>query len=302
MLDFKPQNAKGVDSVADAVAKCGHPVIEPKYDGWRLVAYITTEGVRLYTRTGKDYSGRVPAIEAELAKLPVGTVLDGEIVDLEDQDCTAVTNVFGKSVAVASAEEVAKLTYVAFDIVKLAGTDATVNNLAERRHALDRLLEGCGVDTALVRLTSQGAATAEVQDLIVEQGYEGVVVKDLSKPYAAGKRGHGWFKIKATTTVDCVVTGLPLDGKGQYVGQVGRMIVSQIRNGEPVERAKVNAPTVKERREMSDFPERYMGRVVEVKIYGTVQAEGSDVINWRHPTFNRWRQDKLAEDCEYDNG
>ena len=57
-------------------------VLEPKWDGIRAIAQMTESGPRLFTRHGRGHHHRFPAINAVLAQLPAGTVLDGELACL----------------------------------------------------------------------------------------------------------------------------------------------------------------------------------------------------------------------------
>jgi ATP-dependent DNA ligase len=295
MIDFKPQQAKGA-TLDQAAKACKDPILEAKLDGWRMLVIITAEGARFFSRTGKEYTGRVPRIEQELTRFPAGTILDGEIVDIDDQECTAVTNVFGKSVAQASDEEIAKLTYVAFDILEFDGNMTTHLTLRERHTFLRECYARLDVDPMYSVPTVWHDVSPDKYTEFVTSGYEGVMVKDASKPYAKGKRGYGWFKIKEMTSIDVVVMELPHNGKGQFEGQVGKMTVGQYVDGVLVERAKVNAPNNEERLDMTHNPEKYLGRVLELKHFGRL------VEGLRHPTFVRWREDKTAEECGFDNG
>src|SRR5437868_772780 len=58
-------------------------ILEPKWDGIRVLAHITPQGLRLHTRHGRAHHKRFPAINAALADLPAGTVLDGELACLQ---------------------------------------------------------------------------------------------------------------------------------------------------------------------------------------------------------------------------
>ena len=58
-------------------------VLEPKWDGIRAVAHVTEDGPRLFTRHGRGHHERFPRLNAALAELPVGTVLDGELACLQ---------------------------------------------------------------------------------------------------------------------------------------------------------------------------------------------------------------------------
>lgn len=299
-MDFKVQLAKDVGStIADALAKCSNAVMEPKYDGWRCIVIRHANGVDVYNRSQKCYTGQLPELEADLMKLPVGTILDGELVCMAynvesgmwDNDFFRIHTVMRSKVTVPAQR--AGIRLVAFDAIEHRGERHIANDtLAERRETVQELISEYGL--SMVELTIQMAATQANHDELVGMGFEGTVIKDETKPYAFGKRGHGWFKIKATVTIDCVVMGLPLDGKGQYVGQVGRMALGQVQGAELVERCKTNAPNNGQRREMTDHPDRYLGRVAEIKVYGW-HEDGTP----RHPTFLRWREDKPAIECTW---
>jgi bifunctional non-homologous end joining protein LigD len=269
--------------------------MEVKCDGWRMIASVEESGTRMFSRTGKEYTGKVKAIEAELARaFKPGTVLDGEILTF-DHDCSSVSKVFGRSSSTPAQEVVDSLHYVAFDVVDLGGHEVSHLPLADRRRVLTEAYDLANIDPTLSVYIRQHPASEEQYTSFVKGGFEGAMIKDASLSYAKGKRGHGWFKIKASTTIDTVVTELPVDGKGQYQGQVGRMVVSQYQDGELVERAKVNPPSQEERLEMTNNPDKYLGRVVEVKHYGVLKD------GLRHPTFVRWREDKEAGDCTFHN-
>src|SRR4051812_35045913 len=74
-------NCQAIKSMKDLP---GHDyVMEPKLDGFRLLAYVTADGAQFYTRSKKSQEGKLPHIASELSQIfPAGTVLDGEIVAL----------------------------------------------------------------------------------------------------------------------------------------------------------------------------------------------------------------------------
>lgn len=307
LLDFKPQNAKG-HPIPVAMQKCKRPVLEPKFDGWRLLAFVTAAGVRFFTRTGKEYTANTPQpiIDQIAQAFPVGSILDGEIVDLETQDCTRVVNVYGKSKAIPTQEQLDAMTYVVFDLIQLGDEDLTGLMLGDRRVKYQEKLEGLDrvVPTAQWQIDDPNVAE-QMYVSLVDQGYEGAMIKDAQAPYGKGKRGHGWFKIKQTTTIDVVVMDFIADGKGQHEGKVGRFVVGQYLDGELVERAKVNPIDAKMRDGMTaalELPPEanpYVGRVLTIKHFGVLKD------GLRHPTCtsrNPWREDKPAEDCVFDNG
>lgn len=302
-MDFRVQMAKDVGkTVAEAVAKCADPVMEPKYDGWRCVVIRDESGVRVFKPSrnsdpSKEYTGQLPELEADLMNLPVGAILDGELVALTyDTETLAWTNDFFRihtvmrsNSTVPAQREGIKL--IAFDIVAASAnqTDVWREDLDRRRAHIERVIADC----SMVELTLQMTATQENHDTLVAAGFEGTVIKDRTKPYAFAKRGHGWFKVKWITTIDCVVMEVLMDGKGQHAGKAGRMRVGQYKGGVLIERCVVNCLDNAQRDEATAHPERFVGRVIEVKVYGW-HKDGTP----RHPTPLRFRDgDKEPSEC-----
>jgi ATP-dependent DNA ligase len=299
-MDFRAQWAKDVgQTVAEAVAKCQDPILEPKYDGWRCIAIRTATGVEIYNPSrnsdpSKRYTGQLPELEADLMKLPVGTILDGELVRMSyDADAGRWDNDFYAIHTCMRTKDITKvapsregITYIVFDCPT---GDIATQPLRVRRDYIQTLLTMHGLER--VTLTSQMPATQAVHDDLVGLGFEGTVVKDQAKPYAFAKRGHGWFKVKNTRTIDCVVMEVVMDGKGQHAGKAGRMHVGQYQDGQLVRVASVNCLNDKQRAEATAHPERFEGEVIEVKIYGW------DKDGPRHPTPLRFRKDKTPTEC-----
>jgi ATP-dependent DNA ligase len=313
-LGFDVQKAKGHKDayvgVEWAVGQCVDAVLEPKYDGWRGIAVATEGGVRIYNRSRKEYTGQLPEVEAEFAKLPVGTIVDGEIVALSldtetgrfdnDWSCVQTAMTTHPDGPKAPKQKIArrKVQFVAFDVIA-RGDVGQVTHLPQqqRREMLEDMLTTFKLDTALVQLTAQFDATQESHDKLVAVGFEGSIVKCRDSIYKFGARGHGWFKFKGTVTIDVVIMELPVNGKGQHENKVGHMVVGQIKGGELIQRTQVNAPNNTERTQMTNNPQDFIGRVAEIKVYGW---SADDMP--RHPTFLRWRTDKQPTECEWNNG
>lgn len=292
-MDFKPQNCKSVKSVAEATALCQDPLMEVKLDGWRGIVIVEDGQARLFSRTAKEYTDRLPELMDELSNLPDGTILDGEVIG---DSWNSVQSVLGSSVKQTSWEQRSKLIYVAFDLIELGGVDICDYELRQRRRTLEDLYERTEIPATLSVVIRTLEATQEGHDEVVAGGYEGTVIKCGKSKYRRGKRGHGWFKLKHNVEVDVVVIELPEDGKGQFAGQVGRMIVGQLQDGKLVERAAVNCPDNETRAAMTKNPEEWIGKVLTIKHYGVNPEQ-----TFRHPTFVRWREDKPVREVTFHN-
>lgn len=268
-------------------------VMEPKLDGIRLLAIIDDQ-VNLYTRSGKCQTGKLPAIEAELASLPAGTVLDGEIVAFVEtngkrvQDWGKAQSVMGSAVKRAASLSDA-LTYVAFDLLSYDGVDVRSLPLWKRRQALERVVE----TSDRVEVIDQIEPTEENYDNLVLDGFEGAMVKRLNSRYASGARGQGWFKLKATDEVDVVVMGFQA-GRDGFSGMIGAIIFGQYRDGKLEERGKCSGMVMKLRQAMTDKPDDYIGTPISVAHMGVMESG-----KFRHPQFKRLRDDKPADECEW---
>jgi len=265
----------------------GH-VMEPKFDGWRLLVHVGPNGVDFFTRTGKSHKGKLPHIEAALSHMPVHTWLDGEVVALDDNgmpEWGAVQSVLGSN----GIDFGGNLIYFAFDLLAYNSLDIRRLPLSERRNALATAL----TPTANVRITPQFPADHTLHDQLVEQGYEGTIIKNPARPYASGKRGQGWFKLKATDEMDVVIMGFK-PGESSFAGMVGAIEFGQYQNGVLTPRGRCSGMDMKFRKELTADPNKYIGQVISMAHMG-IMPSGSP----RHPQFKRLRTDKPAKDCTW---
>jgi ATP-dependent DNA ligase len=173
-------------------------VYEPKYDGFRAIAFVDGEECMIQSRSGKPLSRYFPEL-----RFPAGRyVLDGEIViDGAEygQDFDALQNrIHPAASRIAMLAEQTPARYVAFDLLALEDEPMLSRSLAERRAALEDLV------SEPIGLTPLTNDPAEAEPWL--QRGEGVVAKDCHAPYKPGER-TGMFKIKRVRTIDAVVVG-----------------------------------------------------------------------------------------------
>jgi ATP-dependent DNA ligase I len=215
---LKPMLAASAPSIEDALAKISDGVgpdddgaagaaraaVEWKLDGIRIQAHIGDGSVRLFTRTLDDITPRLPEVVAQLGKLGVrAAVFDGELIALRaDGRPLAFQDTAARAASDVPAEAV-PLSVFLFDVLHLDGTDL-IDLPDEERHAA--LAGSVPAELLMPRLVTGSAdeATEFFRDALA-QGHEGVVVKALNAPYAAGRRGAGWIKVKPRHTLDLVV-------------------------------------------------------------------------------------------------
>jgi DNA ligase-1 len=201
---IQPMLAAPGDDVDAALAKTGPAAVEYKLDGARLQVHRRGDEVRAFTRSLDDITARVPeVVEAVLALPARELVLDGEAIALKPDGRPYPFQVTASRFGTRRADATMPLTPLFFDVLHLDGDDLIDRTGAERAAALDALVPLAGrVPRALI--ADAGDARAFL-DAALAAGHEGVLVKSLEAPYAAGRRGAGWLKVKPRHTHDHLV-------------------------------------------------------------------------------------------------
>lgn len=223
---LRPMLAGSAPDVAAALATPGGQVlVETKLDGIRLQAHVKHGTVRLFTRTLDEVTDRMPEITEALAGLQVGTaVLDGEVIALRGDGRPQPFQVTGARTASRTdperLREQVPLTPFFFDLLHLDGADL-LDEPAATRWA--RLAETVPPAWLVPRtLTDDHEVAQRFFDDLVRAGHEGVVVKSPELPYAAGRRGPGWVKVKPRHTLDLVVLAVEW-GSGRRRGMLSNI-------------------------------------------------------------------------------
>ena len=199
---------------------------EPKWDGFRAIVHVNRRVV-VWSRRGTDLSDRFPELAGLLSAVPADTVLDGELVVLVGAGRTDFEAIRRRGL-LGQVEEQA--TFVAFDVLRLAGRGL----IAERFLARRAMLEGLGLSGGgwCTTPSHQGDGAA-LFDATREQGLEGVVAKRLDAPYRPGVRTKLWVKTKHWVTDrflvggvivgeehSVILVGVPASGGLTYAGVV----------------------------------------------------------------------------------
>jgi ATP-dependent DNA ligase len=189
---------------------------EPKYDGFRALAFVDGDQLHLQSRNGKPLQRYFP----ELVFAPGRYVLDGEIVIDADPDSDEPEDFDALSQRIhpaASRIEMLSQTtparYVAFDLLALDDQSLLELPFAERRARLEQLELGAVTPAPTV------ATAADAEGWLLRA--EGVVAKSLAAAYAPGKR-TAMIKVKRNRTIDAVVAGYR---PGKEQGTVGSLIL-----------------------------------------------------------------------------
>jgi ATP-dependent DNA ligase len=281
---------------------------EPKWDGFRAIAFVEGGETYLQSRNGRPLSRYFPEVSFPRGRY----VLDGELVILGKrgrQDFDALQmRLHPASSRVEKLSHEMPASFVAFDLLAIEDDLLLARPFEERRATLEQLADD---SLALTPITRERAKARRWL-----KGAEGVVAKELAAPYRPGER-VGMVKIKRVRTIDCVVVGWR---PGKEEGTVGSLILGLYDNSELQVVGHTSGFKAKQKRELRSLlapyesgergsaePSRWTaGRDLEwvglrPELVCEVSFDHVSARRIRHgAAFNGWREDKDPLECSID--
>ena len=219
-LDFAPMEAK----LVDALPAASRWQFEPKWDGFRCLAFRAGDEVELRAKSGKTLSRYFPEVVEFLRALPVTRfIIDGELAIPQGDVLTFDGLQLRLHPAESRIRKLARETpaiLILFDCLVTAEGDSLVDRpLIERRSALEALFAKFGSAPSL-RLSPYTRERTEAQRWLERAGgsLDGVVAKALEGRYVSGERAM--LKVKRMRTADCVVGGFRYGTDSDLVGSL----------------------------------------------------------------------------------
>ena len=285
-------------------------VFEIKLDGYRAIAVKSDGEVRLFSRRQKSFNQQYPYIVEALVDLPDGTVIDGEIVALDDfarPQFNLLQNYRG---------EARRIRYFVFDLLCYDNRDTTSLPLVERRALLRKLkFQSPRIQSLDFLETSAANMIAAAK----QQGLEGVIAKRKDSLYQPGRRTGTWVKYRINRGQEFVIGGYFPGPQGfdsiilGYYRSDDLVYVARTRNGfVPASRRQVfsklkhlvtpecpfvNLPETKKSRFGEELNAEKMKKAVWLKPEIVAQIEfleWTDADHLRHSKFVGLREDKDA--------
>jgi ATP-dependent DNA ligase len=314
-------------------------LFEPKWDGFRAIVFRNGNEAFIQSRDLRPLNRYFPELErACVERLPKGCVIDGEIVVAGPRglDFDALQQRLHPAASrVAKLAQATPASFVAFDLLAAGGRSTMQLPQAERRTRLERLLGSVLPPIHLTPVTRDRALAQDWLERFEGAGLDGVVAKPESAPYQPGKRSM--LKVKHARTADCVVAGFRWyrDTKDA----VGSLLLGLYDEAGVLHHVGVtSAFTMAVRRELvEDFAPLRKDALKDHPWAGWAEAAGDEGtrmpggqsrwsagkdLSWeplrpervcevkydhlqgdrfRHAAvFLRWRPDKPAQDCRYD--
>ena len=289
---------------------------EIKFDGYRLLGFVSGGAAQLRTRNGKDWTGSFPSLARALEKLKVeNAVLDMEAVIIDQQGKSSFQAL---QAALGEGGVPEKIVAYVFDLLHLNGKDLTRLPLTERKEKLESLLKKARQNNSLRYSAHIAGAGDAMFAKACETGLEGIVSKNASAPYVAGRQ-KSWLKIKCSLRQEFIILGFSDARKGDRA--IGALYLGYKKNGVLRYAGKVGTGfSMKSARELA---ERFAGMAVEKPTLSRAETDGLAAGEWktvhwikpsllcevaftewtqdghiRHPSFQGLREDKEARDVK----
>jgi DNA ligase D-like protein (predicted ligase) len=193
---FQPMLLQRTDSLPEG-AKWAYEV---KLDGYRALAIRTSGKVHLRSRHNKDFNTKYPAIVSALATLPDETVIDDEVVALDDSGRPSF------SALQDYAFSKVPIVYYVFDVLMVAGRNVMSEPASVRRDLLRReILPELG--EPIRESPVMDASLADLINAVRGHGFEGLVAKRLDSQYEPGQRSGAWRKMRIGQGQEFVIGG-----------------------------------------------------------------------------------------------
>jgi len=289
---------------------------EIKFDGYRLLGFVSGGAAALRTRNGKDWTESFPSLATAMQTLKVkDAVLDMEAVIVDEKGKSSFQAL---QAALGDAGKPEKIVAYVFDLLHLDGQDLTKLPLTERKEKLEALLKKSKQDRWLrysAHITGEGDAMFAKA---CEAGLEGIIAKRANAPYVPGRQ-KSWLKIKCSLRQEFIILGFSDARTGGRA--LGALYLGYKKDGTLHYAGKVGTGfSMKSARELA---ERFAGMAIEKPTLSRAETGGLAAGEWksirwikpsllcevaftewtqdghiRHPSFQGLREDKEARDVK----
>jgi bifunctional non-homologous end joining protein LigD len=278
-------------------------VFEVKWDGYRAIAEINKEEIKLYSRSGLSFLRLYPEVAEELKKIKEDVILDGEIIVLNKNNKPDF-----QKLQQYNRHSSLPILYYVFDCLSHNGKSIMELPLLERKKTAEKVLVKSNIIKYSDHVLQSGV---EFFSKIIEMDLEGMIGKRASSLYYPGKRSRDWLKIKNHNTQEAVIAGYTaprgsreyfgalilgifMGGKLKYIGHTGTGFTATILK----EVYEIIKPL---KRDTSPFDKKIVVNspviwVEPVIVCAIKFTEITEEGILRHPVFLGLRIDKSAEE------
>jgi ATP-dependent DNA ligase I len=221
----QPMLADSCEDVREALTELGEAALEYKLDGARIQVHKLEDEVRVFSRALRDVTMAVPEVVERVRSMESRElILDGEVVAMRPDGSPHPFQVtmrrFGRKLDIEGLRSTLPVTPFFFDCLYIDGSALIDDPFSSRVDVLGRVAPA---DIIVPRLVTASPDEAVVfVERALSLGHEGVMAKVLDAPYAAGRRGHGWLKVKQARALDLVVLAVEW-GSGRRRGLLSNL-------------------------------------------------------------------------------
>ena len=291
---------------------------EWKWDGIRGQLIRRGDVLVVWSRGEELMTEKFPEYQEFVARLPVGTVLDGEIIGFTPEGvlpfAALQTRIGRKNISKKNLQEV-PVGFIAYDLLEYEGEDWRSRPLVERREQLEKIVAAVG--HSLLRLSpvvvfSHWEQLATARESARERGSEGIMLKRKASPYQVGRRRGDWWKWKIDPLVIDAVLVYAQKGHGRR-SNLYTDYTFAVRHGDQLVTftKAYSGLTDKELAEVDAFVKKNSlekfgpVRTVKPELVFEIAFEGiaasarhKSGVALRFPRINRWRKDKTPAEID----
>jgi bifunctional non-homologous end joining protein LigD len=307
-------------TLVDAPFNAADWLYEIKWDGYRALAFITGNRVRLVSRNQNEMTAQYPELRDLAGHVRARqAIIDGEIVALDDEGRPSFslmqqrTGIGTQGRRIGRSDNSIPIVYYAFDLLYLDGYDVRRVDLEQRKEVLSQIVVG----NAVVRYSEHFPDGNALYEAAKQRGLEGIVAKRRRSCYVE-KRSREWLKIKITQRQECVIGGYT-DPKGsrEHFGSIvlglydsyGRLIhVGQAGSGftqathedmwQRLKRLETDNSPFHGKVETSRKNHWVRPELVaEIKFTGWTHETAEGGVKMRAPVYEGLRFDKAPREC-----
>ncbi|MEA4901544.1 DNA ligase D [Desulfitobacterium sp.] len=270
---------------------------ELKYDGYRILAYIEGNSVRLITRNGNDYTERFQDVASSLINWADGRamILDGEI---------AITDAAGRTDFQALQNylknpQAQNLTYIVFDLLALDGADLRGHRLIDRKEMLETLMKDAPQNLHYSHhIRGTGKESFRVA---CEAGMEGIIGKKTDSVYSETRNGD-WIKLKCEQRQEFVIGGYTLSAK--KTSGISSVLLGVYEGGELVYAGRAGTGLSEDDRKELEGEFKSIKRM-EPPFKLAPKSRSNETITWLEPElvaeikFAEWTEDHRLRQASF---
>lgn len=230
---IKPMLAQLSPGITESITEIGEVVCETKYDGIRVQIHHNSDGTKIFTRRLENVTTALPeVVEYIEGALPdKDFIVEGEVIAIKDNKPISFQYILQRvkrKYDIEKMRDEVPLKVFLFDVLYYE-KPVSEQSLRDRRNLLEQIVAtSSDVELSTMKICTKDNSSDAIElfDWSINNGHEGIMLKDINSPYSPGKRGKNMLKYKPIReTLDCVIVGGTY-GKGKRANFFGSYLIA----------------------------------------------------------------------------